>query len=201
MKEGKGMATEISQQELFRILQEKQKGKEPVIAAVDGRACSGKTTLSLFLQEKLSCPVFHMDDYYLPFAEREESWREHPGANMNFRRLEQEVLGPFSEGKRGSSRPYSCHENIFGEAVPFEAGGLLLIEGSYSHHPLLRKYYDLKIFLTCTPALQKSRILQREKERAEMFRKLWVSLEERYFENFHVAENADYIIHSAGKKE
>ena len=40
----------------------REKGR--VLVAIDGRCAAGKTTLALRLQEKLGCPLFHMDDFF-----------------------------------------------------------------------------------------------------------------------------------------
>ena len=56
------------------------------------------------------------------------------------------------------------------------------IEGSYACHPRLRRSYDLRIFLTVDRQEQLERIRKRNgEEREEMFERIWIPLEERYF--------------------
>ena len=70
-----------------------------------------------------------------------------------------------------------------------------IIEGSYTHHPELMKYYDFRVFLDTPPTLQWERILKREGEtRAEAFRERWIPLEEKYLSAHSVKEHADLVI-------
>lgn len=59
---------------------------------------------------------------------------------------------------------------------------MTIIEGSYACHPRLRRSYDLRIFLTVDRQEQLERIRKRNgEEREEMFERIWIPLEERYF--------------------
>ena len=62
----------------------------PFIVAIDGACCSGKTTLAQALGQALQAPVFHMDDFYLPFALRTPQRLQMPGGHMDWERLAQE---------------------------------------------------------------------------------------------------------------
>ena len=42
----------------------------PALAAIDGRCGSGKSTLAGLAAHRLGCPLFHMDDFFLPPALR-----------------------------------------------------------------------------------------------------------------------------------
>ena len=164
--------------------------KEPVIAAIDGRCGSGKTSLARLAAERLSCPVVHTDDFYLPFDRRAPDWRSVPCANMDLARLEREVLAPFSAGELTTYRPYRCMEGRFGPETALPAGGLLLVEGSYSLHPALAGYYALRIFLTCAPDEQERRLREREGARFSAFADTWIPLEEAYYRQYDPARAA-----------
>lgn len=72
---------------------------------------------------------------------------------------------------------------------------LVLTEGSYSLHPELAAFYDLKVMLTVSPAEQMRRIRERNSpETAARFESVWIPLEERYFEACRVREMADLIL-------
>ena len=45
-------------------------------------------------------------------------------------------------------RAYSCREGAYLPAWELAAQPLVLLEGSYSHHPLLTGYDTLRVFLT-----------------------------------------------------
>ena len=71
---------------------------------------------------------------------------------------------------------------------------LVILEGSYSHHPLLRPYETLRVFVTCTKAEQTQRLQAREGARYADFAARWVPLEEGYFAQYGIAENADFVV-------
>lgn len=179
--------------ELRRMVQSLADTGRGAIVAVDGRCGSGKTALGTALGRVFGCPVVHTDDYYLPFARRSQNWKATPAANMDFARLRAEVLDPLREGRDGVYRPYDCHADCFEAEIPVPAGGLLVLEGSYSHHPILGGY-DLTVFVTCPPACQEQRLRVREGEHYDMFRSCWIPLEEGYFRVFDIQNKADCVV-------
>lgn len=169
--------------------------KKTIIAAVDGRCASGKTTLSAELQKKYDCNVFHMDDYFLNDGQRTEERLSRPGENIDHERFLKEVLLPLSEEKEVSIQRYDCSRGLLlaPEHVPRKR--LNIVEGVYSLHPGLSDYYDLKVFLDISKEDQKSRIeIRNSGETAQKFFSVWIPLEEKYFEFCGVRERADLII-------
>lgn len=70
---------------------------------------------------------------------------------------------------------------------------MTIIEGSYACHPRLRRSYDLRIFLTVDRQEQLERIRKRNgEEREEMFERIWIPLEERYFWKAGSGKNLRY---------
>ena len=60
---------------------------------------------------------------------------------------------------------------------------LNIVEGAYSLHPSLEKYYDLSVFLDVTPETQRRRILSRNgAEWGQRFFERWIPLETAYFQ-------------------
>lgn len=169
--------------------------ERPVLVALDGRCGSGKTTLAALLAEQFpASAVFHTDDYYLPPAQRIPAWETTPCANMDLARLREELLRPARAGEPVFYRAYSCREGAYLSGQHIPAQPLFIIEGSYSHHPLLADYYDLKVFVTCPPAEQTRRLQAREGERYPSFAARWIPLEERYFKKYGIEEKADLVI-------
>lgn len=158
----------------------------PHIAAIDGRCGSGKTAFAQRLAENIACTVIHTDDYYLPMERRVPDWRKIPCANMDLMRLRQEVLEPFLAGQIGTYLPYDCRNGTYRQARMVPAGGLLLVEGSYAHHPSLADLYDERIFLTCDSQTQRRRLMDREGTRFAAFESTWIPLEERYIREFSI---------------
>lgn len=166
--------------------------KESIIIAIDGRCASGKTTLCGQLQRRFECDAAHMDSFFLTPLQRTAERLEKPGENVDHERFLAEVLLPIKENKKAVYRPFSCKSGGFGEPVTVSAGKIFIVEGSYSCHPTLRDFYDLKVFLTVSKQEQMERIKRRNGiDAAERFSSLWIPLEERYFEAFGIASLCD----------
>lgn len=169
--------------------------ERPVLLALDGRCGSGKTTLAAQLAERFPASViFHTDDYYLPPAQRIPNWAETPCANMDLTRLREELLVPARAGVTVRYRAYSCREGAYLPEQPLSPAPLYIVEGSYSHHPLLADCYDLKVFVTCAKEEQARRLQAREGARYENFVRRWIPLEEGYFAQYRIEEQADLVL-------
>ena len=115
---------------------------------MDGRCGSGKSTLSELAARRLHCPLFHMDDFFLPPELRTPQRYAQPGGNVHYERVEAELLRPIRETGAARFRPFDCHSLGYGAPVEVSVPGLAIVEGSYSLHPALRRYYDVTVFLT-----------------------------------------------------
>ena len=169
-----------------------QQGPAPFLVAIDGRSCSGKSCLAAYLGEKLSAPVLHIDDFYLPFAQRTAQRMEQAGGHIDAERFCQEVLEPVSQGKEILYRPYRAHHDFWESEQKIPANSIYIVDGSYSFLPQLVDFYHYKIFLTTTPSVQLSRLLKREgREKTEQFLTRWIPAEEKYFAVCKVDSCAD----------
>lgn len=169
-----------------------------VIASIDGRCGSGKTQLAALIEDIFPCQVIHMDDFYLPFAKRQENWMELAGGNMDFERLQTEILHPLRTGGQAVYRPYNCREDRMGEPAPVKPCKLILVEGSYSQHPLLAEVYDVTIFLTCGSTEQRERLLVREGSYFPAFEKYWIPMEENYLKQCNTEAKSHIVINTSG---
>ena len=177
---------------LLRLMQ--REGQRPVRLALDGRCAAGKTTLAAEIQAAMACNVVHMDDFYLPFAQRTEEIMARPGGNMDFGRLCREVLDPLANGKDAVYRPYDCHADRLLPEQRLNAALPTIVEGSYSCHPIVRPYYDLCVFLDVSPECQNLRLLGRDPAAVEMFQRVWIPREEAYFTAYQVRSCCDLCI-------
>ena len=168
---------------------------KPLVLALDGRCGSGKTTLANALAAQFpGCTVLHTDDFYLPPARRSPDWAHTPCANMDLARLRDEALRPAYAGQPVQYRAYSCREGAYQPAQELPTQPLVILEGSYSHHPLLTGYETLRVFVTCSKEEQTRRLQEREGERYANFAARWIPLEEGYFAKYQIAENADFVV-------
>jgi Uridine kinase len=165
-----------------------------VLVAIDGGAASGKSTLAEALSVRLGAAVIHMDDFFLPPELRTAERLSQPGGNVHRERFLEEVLRPLAAGEGARFRPFDCGVMDFADSVTVPPRAVTLIEGAYSHHPDLRDFYDLRVFLEVPPALQRTRIEARNGEMAAQFFEEWIPLEQRYFEHFGIREKADVVV-------
>lgn len=165
---------------------------ENILVVIDGRCAAGKTTLAAALQEKTGANLVHMDDFFLRPEQRSRERLLQPGGNVDYERFEAEVLKPLKEHIGFSYAPFDCHTmQLKGKTTVFPSR-VTIVEGSYSCHPALEAYYDVKIFLSVDEEKQKSRILERNGEDAlNVFLQKWIPLEENYFEKCAVKERCD----------
>ena len=151
------------------------------------------------LQKQLDCNVIHMDDFYLQEHQRTTRRLREPGGNVDYERFETEVLQPLLTGETFSYRPYDAHAVCFLPEVIVSPKKVTIIEGSYACHPRLRRSYDLRVFLTVDRQKQLERIRKRNgEEQEEMFERLWIPLEERYFWKAGVEKTCDISLDTTG---
>ena len=77
---------------------------------------------------------------------------------MDLTRLREEVLVPAQTGAAVHSQAYSCREGAYLPEQCVPPAPLYILEGSYSHHPILAGFYDLKVFVTCSKEEQARRL-------------------------------------------
>lgn len=162
----------------------------PFIIGIDGRCASGKTSLSSLLADVYGCPVVHMDDFFLRPEQRTAERLNTPGGNIDSERILDEIIGPIKACREIVYRPFNCKTMAFNAPVHIPTNPYIIIEGSYSCHPILRSKYDLTIFLTVNPQEQIRRIISRNgKHNAKIFEERWIPLEEKYFEYYQIQKN------------
>lgn len=166
-----------------------------VIVAIDGGSGSGKTTLAAEICKKYDATVFHMDDFFLTPDMRTAERLNEAGGNVDRERFEKEVLIPIINGENVSYRPYDCKTGDFKEPLLITPKKLIIVEGAYSMHPSLAKYYSLSVFLDIGSDEQRNRVLKRNSPSvAKRFFAEWIPLENIYFEKTDIRKRCDLII-------
>jgi len=180
--------------ELQKILYDIQAiDKDMICIAIDGYCGSGKTTFAQKLQIETDGNLVHIDDFYLPFSQRKENWKEILAGNMDFSRLKEEILDRLDQSviEYGIFNP---HKQDIITKKTINKKKILILEGAYSHHEEIRKYFDYFIFFQCSDKKQRERLIQREGEHYEAFRNIWIKRERDYFTGFSIKENANIIV-------
>lgn len=165
------------------------------LVALDGPCATGKTTLGGLLSRLYQCPLFHMDDFYLPPERKTAQRLAEPGGNVDAERFFTEVLSPLSRGKTVRYRPYRCQSGTLGPELVVPPTPLAVVEGVYSLRPDLESYYHVKCFLEVPWSTRRARLLNRNgAEGLERFEKLWIPLEDAYFHTFPIRECCDVVL-------
>ena len=167
----------------------------PIVVAIDGRSGAGKSHLGQLLQDVYDCPVIAMDHFFLRPEQRSPARLAEAGGNVDYERFSLEVLPQIQANQAFSYQIYNCQDQSFAPSPLIEPHRLIVVEGSYSHHPALAGDYDLKVFLTVSPETQKERILKRNGPiMLERFIKEWIPMEELYFSALQVSEKSDIVL-------
>ena len=166
-----------------------------LIIAVDGGSASGKTTLASLIEKIYGASVFHMDDFFLTPEMRTPERLSEIGGNVDRERFEKEILIPLMLGQSVNYRRFDCHSGAFSSPVSVKPSSIVIIEGAYSMHPRLSKYYDFSVFLSIGRNKQRDRILKRNSPSlAKRFFDEWIPLENLYFEKTEIEKRCDLVI-------
>lgn len=186
----------------------------PCIIAIDGRAASGKTTMADQLSQILGADVIHMDDFFLPPELRTAERLQNPGGNVHYERFIEEVLSHLKSADAFSYHRFDCHIMNYNGARQIRAciGShpcifrtesatvtcpIRIVEGSYSHHPALGDYSDIRVFSHVEPDKQMTRILHRNgPQMAQMFEQRWIPMEETYIQTYDIDTASQIVIDS-----
>jgi histidinol-phosphate phosphatase family protein len=144
--------------EIRRIL---QRGRQPVLVAVSGRARAGKSVvahavLRCLKEEGITSLHVRLDDWIMPAIERPQ------GATAEMRnRVEAlpALLAALRAGESVHAPGYDAATRGRGEAVRYDGAGqsVVLLDGGFAAHASLRDLLDLTVFVAVPPDLQQER--------------------------------------------
>ncbi|HIZ55648.1 MAG TPA: MerR family transcriptional regulator [Firmicutes bacterium] len=183
---------------LFADIENLLMEKGYAVLAVDGPCGSGKTSFASLLSRVYETTVLHMDDFFLPPSLRTEARLAEPGGNIHYERFLQEAAPGIREHRSVPYRVFDCSCMDYCGTKYTQPNPVVLIEGSYSQHPLFTDLFDRKIFITCPQTEQLKRILHRNgPEMAVQFQEKWIPMEEKYFRAFQIRLHSDWILDSS----
>ena len=175
---------------------EKYSAAKPIVVAIDGRSCAGKSTLAEMLSLVYQASIVHMDDFFLPQNLRTPQRYAQAGGNVHYERFIEEVLPHIRSGEAFKYRRFNCRIMDYGEEVLVNKANLMLVEGAYSLLPCFGEYYDLAIFMDIEPKEQLARLKHRNPLLLRDFQEKWIPLEEKYFETLKIREKCQLILKS-----
>lgn len=178
-------------EKILKLINERA-NKSPLLKAIDGRCCAGKTTLANRLSEISKYPVIHMDHFFLRPEQISAQRLSTPGENIDHELFFTEIISPIKEERCVSYKPYDCHKKMLLNNIIIPRSKIYIIEGSYSLNTHLFKYYDLKVFIDVSKDEQKRRLIKRNGlEGATIFLERWITLEEEYFSFYQIEKQCD----------
>lgn len=182
-----------TKKELFDVLVEMTNGlnEQKLCICVDGDAGAGKSTLAKEIEEILDVNIVHTDHFYLPFNQRGTC----ASCHMNFDTIIKSVLVAFKSNQKIVFDHYDPHTDTVKNHYDLDNKSILVLEGSYSYHPSLRKYIDYSIALKIDEDKQKERIVKRSSlEIYEQFASKWISKEKTYQNETKLFEEVDILL-------
>ena len=171
------------------------KKQKKLIVAIEGDIAAGKSTLSALLKEICDCNVFHIDDFFLPPSKRIPQRYTQPGSNIDYNRFCKEILIPVKKGEQVHYCRYDCNTFIINPPINIGPKILNIVEGTYSCHPHLSNYYDLKVFLKINPEQQSQRIRKRNNPIWHTYHfGNWYQMERTNYNKLHLERQCDFIL-------
>lgn len=187
------MSKTINISDLYTLIESRLRFKKRLIIAIDGKACSGKTTLSEHLKEKYNATIIHLDDFYKPRNKLEQVDLTLNEGNIDYLRFIKEIINNLDKSSLDYIK-FNCFTQKKESPIKLELTNIIIIEGTYSLNPRLNEYYDFSIFYDLDEKSQFERIKKRNKDNYSYFISTWVKLETNYFNTFKIKENSDYIL-------
>ncbi|WP_319633404.1 uridine kinase family protein [Paenibacillus psychroresistens] len=180
---------------------EMSKRQKTLVIGIDGGGAAGKSTLARkfqYLNDDVT--VVHMDDFYYPTKERKLiNHQTEIGGNWDWNRVLNQVLVPIKQNENGYYQIYDWDNDILTEWHTVPIGGIVIIEGCYSLRKELSFLYDVRIWIESPQDIRLERGVQRDGGgNRDMWEKVWLPDEDRYFEVQKPADSADIVIDGTG---
>lgn len=162
----------------------------PVFVAVDGECASGKTFFAEMMSEKYGFSVVHTDDFFNPGFEH--CFPPRVDGNIDYQRIFNQVL--LQNGDFIEYDVFDCGLQRFEGKRRIKTDGVVLIEGTYSMHPVLFQKYSLTLFFETSREKQEKRIADRGESVAENLNNIWIPASKRYFDHYGIKEKSDFVV-------
>ena len=181
-------------EDILDYIKEFIKDKQSICISIDGMCGSGKTTFAGLLQKELCTNLVHIDDFYIPKKNRKEDWFEAIAGNMDLCRFKESVLIPFSKKEDINYVRFNPYKQEYEKEYCIPYNPILIVDGTYSQHSSLKKYYQLNICIITSREQQYKRLSKREKENMKNFISCWIPKENTYLQTMHIVEKANIVL-------
>ena len=170
----------------------------PVVIAIDGPSCAGKSILATALALRSGAAVVEGDDFYrntlprLTVAQREAmSDAAVVDAVIDWERLRAEALLPLRAGQSATFQPYDWDADDGRLAPPkiIPHADVIIVEGVYAARPELSDLVDVAVHLGVDPQVRARRYAEREND--PDWQRFWERGEAHYFRAVRPAASYD----------
>ncbi len=155
-----------------------------VLIAIDGRSCSGKTTLAHELYEALGATVVHLEYLY-------HGW---DGLEAGIETAVAQVLEPMSRGENAVVPQWDWYSGGWGEPLPVSVPAVLIVEGVGAGSASVRTYASLTIWLELPEADRRARAQVRDWETFAEHWDDWAAQEDQLFARERLPDHADLVL-------
>ena len=174
---------------ILELAAQRQTGIDrPVVIAIDGPSCAGKSILATALALRSGAAVVAGDDFYrntlprLSVAQREAmSDAAVVDAVIDWERLRAAALLPLRARQSATFQPYDWNADDGRLAPPkiIPASDVVILEGVYAAQPDLADLVDIAVYLGVDPQVRASRYAERKND--PEWQRFWERGEAHYF--------------------
>jgi molybdenum cofactor guanylyltransferase len=169
-------------------IERRPEAERPVVIAIDGPSCGGKSILATALGLRSEGSVLEGDDFYrqtlpgLTVAQRETmSDGAVVDAVIDWERLRAQALLPLRAGQSATFLPYDWDADDGRLAPPkiIPPAAVIIVEGVYAARPELADLVDVAVYLGVDPEVRAGRYAERQND--PHWRRFWERGEAHYF--------------------
>ena len=155
-----------------------------VLIAIDGRSCSGKTTLAAELEDALGATVVHLEYLY-------HGW---DGLEAGIETAVSHVLEPMSRGETAVVPQWDWVAGGWGEPVDVAVPSVLILEGVGAASASVRECASLTIWLELPEPDRRVRAQARDWDTFAEYWDDWAAQEDRLFVSELLPDRADLVL-------
>lgn len=155
-----------------------------ILIAIDGRSCSGKTTLASELEEALGATVVHLEYLY-------NGW---DGLEAGIETAVSHVLEPMSRREDAVVPQWDWYAGGWGEALDVPVPGVLILEGVGAASACVRDYASLTIWLELPESQRRARAHVRDWETFAAHWDQWAAQEDQLFTREQLPDHVDLVL-------
>lgn len=171
----------------------------PALIGIDGRPCSGKTTLAQQLANSVSAEILYLDDFVLPRRHYPMDVRpEYPFPYMRYHEF-QTCIDTLATGEATQYYRYDYKTDLL-ENTPTSLmpNGVLIVEGVSVLNDRLKSHYAMTIFVASNVSTEWAAIEARETAESLVdWKDLFLPSAEKYF-NQRTWTNVDIVLAGRG---